>query len=82
MEAAILERVALESVRALFVLGLPIVAAVALGGLLVAALQGATSIRDNASAYAIRLLAFVIAFYFVFPLYSRTLTDLLRAVMG
>lgn len=71
-----------EALRAFFVLAFPVVVVLALAGILVAAFQGATAIRDGASAYAIRLLALIGALYVLFPLYSRTLIDLVRAAFS
>lgn len=81
MSADLTQAVLVESLRALFVLGLPVAIGVAIGGLLVGAFQGMTSIRDSASAYAMRLAALVLVLYVSMPLYVRTLTDLVLLVM-
>ncbi|MBX7145122.1 MAG: flagellar biosynthetic protein FliQ [Oligoflexia bacterium] len=71
-----------EALRAFFVLAFPVLAIVSLAGLLIGAFQGATSIKDGASAYAVRLLALIGALYALLPLYSRTLMDLVQAAFN
>lgn len=80
MSGDIFTAVLVEGLKVLFLLGLPILIAVSLGGILVAALQGATAIHDSASAYAVRILALVAVLYLMFPLYSRSLVSLATMV--
>ena len=56
-----------QGMRVLFLLGLPVVAAVSLAGTLAAALQAATTIQDPAIGYAARLGALVAVLYFLLP---------------
>lgn len=65
-----------ESIRALLLGTLPILGAVSLVGILSAIIQGAMAIRDPASLYTIRLLAFIGVCLLMYPLISRTLTEL------
>lgn len=55
--------VALEAVRVLFLLSLPLLVAVTLGGVLVGALQSATSVREPALGYAVRAIVTVLILY-------------------
>lgn len=68
-----------EAMRALFIVCLPLVAAGAVGGLLVGALQAATLIKDSASAYAARLLLVILVAYFMFPVFEQSVMNVMRA---
>ena len=59
-----------EGIRALFIICLPIVAALSFSGVLVAALQSATSIHEPALGYGVRLVTLIALLYFFFPVIS------------
>ena len=69
-------------VRVLFLLAVPVVMAVAVAGTIISALQSATTIKDPAGAYAMRLIALVITIYLMYPAFSRSLADLVRLCWG
>lgn len=71
-----LEQVMIQGFRVLFMLSLPVLIVASLSGILVGALQAATSIRDPASAYAVRLLALIVVFYAFSSTIAQQLTNL------
>ena len=74
--------VAIQVERVLFLLAVPVVVAVAVAGTLISALQSATTMKDPASAYAVRLLALVATLYFLYPGFARSLTELVAITWG
>ena len=68
--------IVLEGIRALFLIGIPVLLAVSLVGTIVAALQAATTITEPAIGYAARVAALVVLLYFLFPAFSRICTKL------
>ncbi len=71
-----LYEVLMEGVKALFLIGVPVVLAISIVGTIVAALQAATTITEPAIGYAARLAALIALLYFLFPAFSRTCTKL------
>jgi type III secretory pathway component EscS len=69
-------------VRVLFLLAVPLVVAVAIAGTVISALQSATTIKDPAGAYAVRLVALVVTIYLMYPAFARSLADLVRLSWG
>lgn len=67
---------AIQGIRTLFLLGLPIVVAAAVAGTLISLLQSALSIPDPALAYAARLAAVLVTLYFLMPSLVRSLVAL------
>ena len=57
--------------RVIFLCGLPVVISAAVAGLLMAALQAATTVRDGALSYAARLGAVVLVTYFLSSSFIR-----------
>ncbi len=74
--------VILEAMKALFLMCLPIVLALALAGTLVSAFQSVTGLTDPASAYAVRLITLVLVLYFFFSAMSQTILNLAGMVFG
>ena len=70
-----------ESLRTLALIALPLMLAVSLAGLLVAALQSSTNLQDPASAFSIRLLALVAALLLLGPAFGRMILDLAGAAL-
>ena len=67
----------LESgLRTLFVLGLPMIVAVAAAGGLFAVIQAATTVRDDSIAYAVRVIALVAVITLLFPTIRDAFIDL------
>jgi len=73
---AVTAELLVEALRILFLLAVPVVIVTALAGTIISALQSATTIDEPALSYAIRLLAVIILFYFMFPVFSRSLVIL------
>lgn len=73
--------VVFEGIRALLLIGLPLVAVVGLFGILAAVLQGSTTLVDPAFAYAIRLLALLGALYVLMPAFTRTMLMLTQSAL-
>lgn len=71
-----LEIVLHDGLKALFLISVPLVAGVALAGTLTAAVQGATSLHDSATAYAVRLLALVVVLYLYLPAFLTQIAAL------
>lgn len=59
--------VMMEALRVLLLVAVPIAAALALAGTVVAVIEGATAIHEPALGYAIRLAALVAILYFLTP---------------
>ena len=68
--------VVLLGLRTLFVLGVPVVLALAVAGTIIGALQSATAIQEPALGYAVRLLALVCLLYVLLPTAIPTLIAL------
>jgi type III secretory pathway component EscS len=66
----------------LFLLAVPVIAAVAVAGIFVSAIQSATTVKDPASAYAVRLIALMIGLYLLYPAFSRAFSDLVALTWG
>lgn len=64
--------------RSLFLIAVPLVISVSIAGILAAALQGATSIKDNASLYAVKLVALLITLYILLPSFTDSIVTLAR----
>ena len=62
--------------RTLFVLGLPMVIAVAIAGGLFAIVQAATTVRDDAISYAVRLISLVVVLAMLYPVFRDAFLDL------
>ena len=70
--------ITVEALRVLFLLGLPLVLAMALIGTIGAALQTATAIHDSALTYAIRLITLVVLIYLLLPTAVQSLLNLTK----
>lgn len=81
MNTAALYDLLLQGLRVLFILGIPSVAAMALAGLFISALQAATSINDPASRYGIRLLSFILVLYLMAGTISEQLSTLAASAL-
>lgn len=77
-----LSSVLYEGLRVVFVLALPIVIAAAVSGIVVGVLQAATTIRDSASAYAIKLVAVLVVGYAMMPTFLELLQRFARVAIG
>ena len=71
-----------QGLHTLLVLALPIAAVVSVGGILVAALQAATAIREDASYYSARLGLVLLVGYFLLATAIEGLTRLAQACFG
>jgi len=58
-----LEDVLLQGWRTLFLVGVPVLVAVTLAGVIVGAVQASMAIEDPAPGYAVRLLALLVVLY-------------------
>ena len=77
-----MQDIALEALRILFLQGLPIVIVLAVAGTIISALQSATAINEPALGYAVRLLALVAALYFILPATIKAILDLTQVAFG
>lgn len=77
MNSGVEYQLLVEAIRALFVIGLPIIVAASIAGTVVAALQSATTLFDPALSYSIRLLAVSAIVYFMFSNFARLVMDLM-----
>ena len=68
--------VTIEALRVLFLLGVPIVLAMAVLGTVAAALQTATTLHDAALTYAIRLITLAVLIYLLLPFAVTSLVNL------
>lgn len=75
-----LERVLSESVRVLFLGGLPLLIAITLGGFLGGILQAITSIREPVIGFACKIAGATIALYLFLPSLARSMTNLAELV--
>lgn len=66
----------LQSMRVLFLVGVPIVLALSVASIIVGALQAATSIHDAVLGYAARLAVLFALGYALFPLMWRSISEL------
>jgi flagellar biosynthesis protein FliQ len=71
-----MEPILIEGIKAVLIVGLPMMVVVLLVGLLIAALQSAMAIREPALGYVARLLAFLAACYLFLPAGLETVTTL------
>ena len=67
-----------QGIRGLFVAGVPVLLATSAAGILMAALQAATSVHDTASAYAARLLGLAAVLYLMYQSIWGTLVSLME----
>ena len=74
--------IVVEAMRAIFLLGLPVVLALALVGTVSAALQTATALQDSALSYAVRVLTVIVVLYLMAPLAAQQLTKLAVMALG
>jgi|GEM_PF-4035425 len=65
-----------EALKALLLISVPVVAALAIVGTLLAALQSATAIQEPALSFGLKLLALAVVLYFLFPLAAQSLLTL------
>ena len=73
---------AVEALRALFLLAVPVVIVAAVAGTIIGALQSATTIQDSALSYAVRLGAVVALLYFMLPAINRSIMSLATTAFG
>lgn len=73
--------ITVAGIRILFLFLVPVVLICLVGGLVTGALQTATAIKEPALSYAGRLLALIVALYFVLPGTARGLVELLGVVL-
>lgn len=66
----------LQSMRVLFLVGIPIVVALSVASIIAGALQAATSIHDAVLGYAARLVVLLAVGYAIFPLMWRSISEL------
>ena len=64
-----------EAIRLLFLLGVPILLAIATVGLFVSSLQAATTIQDQSSSYAVKLIVLIALLYFGLPIAVQALSE-------
>ncbi|MBN8548289.1 MAG: flagellar biosynthetic protein FliQ [Deltaproteobacteria bacterium] len=76
MNAGIEYDVLVAGIRALLLIGLPLIAGITLIGVIVGSLQAATTIQEPALGYAARIAALLIVLYLLFPAFARTCTNL------
>ncbi|RMG42584.1 MAG: flagellar biosynthetic protein FliQ [Candidatus Dadabacteria bacterium] len=75
--------ISIEALRTLYLVGIPILLAITVASLLVSFLQAATTVRDTAISYSVRVLAFVVLMYVMFRAFSGALVSLMqRALTG
>ena len=65
-----------QSLRALYLIGLPVVVVVFLASSVASILQSALAVREGSINYAIRLVAFILLAYLMMPSVSQTLITL------
>ena len=70
-----------EGIRTLFVVCVPIVAAVAVAGFVMSIIQSATTITDPALSYAVRLAAFGAVAYVLLSSFIQTIYSLTESVL-
>jgi len=75
-------RVLSEGMRIAFSLIALIVLVGAASGLVIAILQTATSIRENAAAYAVKLLAVSVLIYLTLPAAADSILSLIRLALS
>lgn len=75
MDAKLYE-ISVEAIRALFLIGAPILVAAVVAGLVMGAVQSATSIQDRALGYAAKLSAVVAMIYVMLPAIDRSFRSL------
>ncbi len=68
--------VAIEALRVLFLICLPLVAAMLISGSIVSVFQGATSIQEPAVGYAVRVSTLIAVFYLLYPTIEESLLRL------
>jgi len=73
-----LSEIAVEGLRILFLLGIPVIIVIGVSGIIISAVQAATALSDSASSYALKVLALVGLLYFLFPLISQSLISLFQ----
>jgi len=68
--------VIVQGLRVLFLVGFPVVIVLSIAGTVISALQAATTIRDPALGYAVRLIALVLVLYMILPSSLQALSSL------
>lgn len=75
-----MDPILIEGLRTVFIVGVPVVVGVAVAGLIVAALQSATTVVEPALSYAVRLVTVVVLGYLCLPMFIEAVSALaLRA---
>ena len=80
MNDILIEQVLIESLKLLFLLAVPLIAALFVVGIVAGALQSATLIHDQVIGYAARLAVLVVTLYLTLPAFTRSLIDLCMLV--
>ncbi len=66
----------------LFLILIPLLISTSVVGLLSSAIQSATTIKDQASLYGIKLITVVVVLYFVLPRLSESLLSLTQTILS
>ena len=77
-----LDQLLLESLRVLFLIGVPVLAVAVLSGLVVAVLQSATAIYEPALGYSVRVLSVGAVVYIMAPTILSELKRLFQIAVG
>ena len=76
MDAA-LHNLLLQALRTLYVLAAPLVLVLFVAGSIASIMQSALSVQEATMNYAVRLIAFVLLVYLLFPTMVQTLSGLM-----
>jgi type III secretory pathway component EscS len=71
-----------QAIRAVFVIGAPIVIAAAVAGTVASVLQSAMTLSEPAVGYAVRLVAVVAVIYLMFPTFAKLIVLLAETAWG
>lgn len=71
-----INEILLQALKALYLIGVPIVVVVFLASSLTSLLQSAMAVSESSVNYAVRLVAFVLLIYLLAPTLSQTLLSL------
>ncbi|MEZ4754327.1 MAG: flagellar biosynthetic protein FliQ [Bdellovibrionota bacterium] len=68
-------------IRALFIIAIPIILVAALVGILAAAFQTSTALRDPIISYSLKLSAIAVLLYLMLPSFVRTMISLTESAL-
>ena len=75
------QEVLFEGIRALFIIGVPIILVAAIIGLIASAFQTSTALHDPVISYALKVSAIAVLLYFMLPQFVRTLIALTESAL-